>query len=130
MKLQVGKNYRRRDGAIVEIVRKSGEAKYPFYSDSGAQYTDAGNYLATGGLSSYDLVEEYSEQKDQEEKTFNIFIDFYDERVWCIDFCESKQLDCFTLRRDEDLLTLITDINGRIHAYRLKDVKSFTISEK
>ena len=115
MKLEVGKKYRRRDGEIVVIIDKSVGDGYPFYSDSGDYYTEGGNYWAeSGNLDSTDLIEEYIEpQKDQGEKTFNICIDFYDGRVWSIDFCE-----------------LIADINGRIHAYRLKDVKSFTISEK
>ena len=142
MKLEVGKKYKRRDGEIVEIFEKSVGANYPFCSDRGHYYTEGGNYWFSGRLDSYDLVEEYiepqkaSEQKDQGEKTFNICIDFYDDRVWSIDFCRGKsekskqQIGDYIVGLNEDFFTSITDTNGRVHVWRLKDVKSFTISEE
>jgi hypothetical protein len=61
MKLEVGKQYRRRDGKLVKIVKYRENTIYAgcnYISASDVTYTDAGCYYITGEESAYDIIEE------------------------------------------------------------------------
>ena len=63
MKLEVGKKYVRRDGVVVEIVKKTNDNLFPFQCIEGHCYPLSGGFLIDL-KSELDLISEYVEPRD------------------------------------------------------------------
>lgn len=67
MKIEVGKKYRTREGAIVEIIKKDDKpTKYPFYGNNFQSYTVKGSIWSDGNEYIDDLIEEVVEKTTHE----------------------------------------------------------------
>jgi hypothetical protein len=66
--IRVGQKWRRRDGAIVEIVECDNSDVFPFKSSDGEWYTSSGHFDADTSLTPYDLVELIADAGDTDGK--------------------------------------------------------------
>src|SRR5690554_3028740 len=63
IKLEVGKNYRNRNGEEVKIVKNNGRGEYPYEGSDDEWYTENGRFDLHVAESSYDLIEEVPETR-------------------------------------------------------------------
>jgi hypothetical protein len=64
--LQVGKQYKRRDGALTKITFVCASETHPYVSASGSTYLQNGSYLHTKHEHLLDIVSEIEGQEEQE----------------------------------------------------------------